>query len=63
MGFERCAIRPSERLVIRLGSDEELISARCDPCLYDPLDALKAWCEDDDEGFTLDLDDLDDDLD
>ena len=46
--------------MIRLGSDEELISARCDPCLYDPLDALKAWCEDDEEGFTLDLDDLDD---
>ncbi|MBL4848228.1 MAG: hypothetical protein JKY65_22145 [Planctomycetes bacterium] len=45
--------------MIRLREDEEFISARHDPCLYDPLDALKAWCEDDEGGFTLDIDNID----
>ena len=45
------------------GEDDEFLAARWDPCIADPLNALKAWCEDDSahEGaFTLDLDDMDD---
>ena len=40
--------------------EEDFLSARFDPCLSDPLDALKAWCEDEEdegEAFTIRLDD------